>query len=71
MSRNFVATLKERQPDAMGRPSWFIEVAFHENIEGLAGDTVSIELAEGTSEHHAKEVIQGLNHLGRRFHVTK
>lgn len=70
MSRNFVASLKERQPDAKGRPAWFIEIEFHEKIPGLSGDTIAIELNSGTEEEQASAVVQSLNKHGVRLHIA-
>lgn len=70
MSRNFTASLKERQPDAKGRPAWFIEIEFHEKIPGLSGDTIAIELNPGAGEDQASAVVQNLNTHGARFHIA-
>jgi len=62
-TRNFVATVKE----PVG--GFAVQLEFHEEIEGISGDTIVIHLKDGTSLDTARSVANTLNTHGQQVIV--
>lgn len=68
MSRNFRPRVIE-PPRGKGY-GFAVELEFHEKIKGLTGDTVVIDLQEGTTVKQADELVSMLAKLGEKVRIS-